>query len=60
MKHEKEGQLTLKQLDAQFLMENKIKKWFSSLFSWYILTSIYLFLVNKNIVKSFQYIINLQ
>ena len=26
VKHEKEGQLTLKQLDAQFLTENKIKK----------------------------------
>ena len=26
VKHEKEGQLTLKQLDTQFLTENKIKK----------------------------------
>ena len=48
VKHEKKGQLTLKQLDAQFLTENKIKKWFSSLFisigyiSLCILTSIYL------------------
>ena len=50
VKHEKEGQqkLTIKQLDAQFLMENKIKILFSSLFisigyiSLCILTSIYL------------------
>ena len=33
VKHEKEGQykLTLKQLDAQFLMQNEVKIWFSSL-----------------------------